>query len=89
MKCAVPVYLSGGGANSDISMQHLWIVTTSETRAQVSLVSVHTTRLTLIESFKATDTDIVTLETVPAISNTDQNEAFVEDTVWMSTEKSE
>ncbi|XP_078337280.1 uncharacterized protein LOC111137059 isoform X3 [Crassostrea virginica] len=89
VKCAVPVYLSGGGANSDISMQHLWVVTTSETRAQVSLVSVHTTRLTLIESFKATDTEIVTVETVPAISTTDQNEAFVEDTVWMSTEKSE
>uniref|UniRef100_A0A8W8JU68 DH domain-containing protein n=1 Tax=Magallana gigas TaxID=29159 RepID=A0A8W8JU68_MAGGI len=89
VKCAVPVYLSGRGSNSDISMQHLWVVTTSETRAQVSLVSVHTTRLTLIESFKAADTEIVTVETVPAISITDQDEAFVEDTVWMSTEKCE
>lgn len=89
VKCAVPVYLSGRGSNSDISMQHLWVVTTSETRAQVSLVSVHTTRLTLIESFKAADTEIVTVETVPAISITDQYEAFVEDTVWMSTEKCE
>ncbi|XP_056013747.1 uncharacterized protein LOC125646134 isoform X6 [Ostrea edulis] len=89
VKCAVPVYLSSRTGNSDISMQHLWVVTTSETRAQVSLVSVHTTRLALIESFKAADTEIVAVETVPAISTTDQDEAFVEDTVWMSTEKSE
>ncbi|XP_062618694.1 rho guanine nucleotide exchange factor 10-like isoform X2 [Saccostrea cucullata] len=89
VKCAVPVYLSDGGGNSDNSLQHLWVVTTSETRAQVSLVSVQTTRLALIESFKAADTEIVTVETVPAISLTEQDEPFVEDTIWMSTEKCE
>ncbi|XP_063410363.1 rho guanine nucleotide exchange factor 10-like protein [Mytilus trossulus] len=88
MKCAVPVYLASHGS-SDIGIQHLWVVMTTDLRTQVALVSVQNTRPSLVESFQACSEEVVAVETVPGYAVKESGDAFMEDTVWMSTVKKE
>ncbi|XP_021375472.1 rho guanine nucleotide exchange factor 10-like isoform X2 [Mizuhopecten yessoensis] len=88
MKCAVPVFLSAPGT-IDIGIQHLWVVMTTEKRTQVALVSTQSTKPALVESFQAMDVEAVAVEMVQGYATVDTEDAFVEDTVWMSTIKSE
>lgn len=84
MRCAVPVYLTTPG-NMDIGIQHLWIVMTKEQKTFVSLVSTQSTKPHLVESFQAIEEEVVAVETVPGFATVDKEDAFMEDTVWMST----
>ncbi|XP_069119605.1 rho guanine nucleotide exchange factor 10-like isoform X2 [Argopecten irradians] len=88
MKCAVPVFLSAPGT-IDIGIQHLWVVMTTEKRTQVALVSTQSTKPALVESFQAMDVEAVAVEMVQGYATVDTDDAFVEDTVWMSTISSE
>ncbi|XP_052082566.1 rho guanine nucleotide exchange factor 10-like isoform X2 [Mytilus californianus] len=88
MKCAIPVYLASHGS-SDIGIQHLWVVMTTDLRTQVALVSVQNTRPSLVESFQACSEEVVAVEIVPGYAVKESGDAFMEDTVWMSTVKKE
>jgi len=88
MKCAVPVYLASHGS-SDIGIQHLWVVMTTDLRTQVALISVQNTCPSLVESFQASNSEVIAVETVPGFATTDSDDSFTEDTVWMSTVKKE
>ncbi|XP_033763685.1 rho guanine nucleotide exchange factor 10-like [Pecten maximus] len=88
MKCAVPVFLSAPGT-IDIGIQHLWVVMTTEKRSHVALVSTQSTKPALVESFQAMDVEAVAVEMVQGYATVDTENAFVEDTVWMSTISSE
>ncbi|XP_060562010.1 rho guanine nucleotide exchange factor 10-like [Ruditapes philippinarum] len=70
-------------------MEHLWICSSNEGHGQVSVVSLHTDKPSLIESFQATKCMIICVETVPGYARVRSKAAFEEDTVWMSTSDSE
>jgi len=88
MRCAVPVFLSATGS-VDIGIQHLWIAMTTKKRTQVALVSTQSTKPALVESFQATDEEVVAIESVEGYATVEHENAYSEDTVWMSTVKSE
>ena len=83
IKCAVRVYFP---TRTDGTTEHLWIWSSSEGQGQVSVVSLHTAKPALTESFQAAKTEVVTAEGVPGYAMvTDNPTAFAEDTVWTST----
>ncbi|XP_064610358.1 rho guanine nucleotide exchange factor 10-like protein [Liolophura sinensis] len=88
VRCAVPVFLSTP-SNIGVGMQHLWVCNTTATRGQVSIVSIHSNRPRVIESYQACDCEIVCVENVPGYSAENDPYSFKMDTVWMVTVKAE
>ncbi|KAL5015085.1 hypothetical protein ScPMuIL_009355 [Solemya velum] len=88
MKCAVPVLIKVRGPNTR-NLQHLWVCTNTETRGQVSIISVLPSKSSLIESFQAANQEITCVETVPGFAMVDNNLAIEEDAVWMATANAE
>ncbi|XP_052821087.1 rho guanine nucleotide exchange factor 10-like protein isoform X2 [Mya arenaria] len=87
IKCGVRVYFP---TRTDGSVEHLWLWSSSEGQGQVSVVSLHTTKPALTESFQGVRSEVVCAESVPGFAvETDLPGAFPEDTVWTSTVDSE
>lgn len=86
MSCGVKVYFP---KKNEGSMEHLWVCSSTEGQGQVSVVSLHTDKPSLIESFQATRCMVICIEYVPGYARVKKKAAFEEDTVWMSTADSE
>ncbi|XP_045162260.2 uncharacterized protein LOC123527069 isoform X2 [Mercenaria mercenaria] len=86
VSCGVKVYFP---RKNEGSMEHLWICSSTEGHGQVSVVSLHTDKPSLIESFQATKCMVICAESVPGYARVKKKAAFEEDTVWMSTTDSE
>ncbi|KAL3862085.1 hypothetical protein ACJMK2_008080 [Sinanodonta woodiana] len=84
IKCTVPVFLPTSG-NEDMGLQHLWVCSSKEDLGQVSIISIHSAKPNLLESFQVTKCEIVCAEMVPGFALVQSERAFAEDTVWMST----
>ncbi|KAK3591043.1 hypothetical protein CHS0354_026057 [Potamilus streckersoni] len=84
IKCTVPVFLPTTG-NEDIGLQHLWVCSSKEDLGQVSIISIHSAKPNLLESFQVTKCEIVCAEMVPGFALVQNERAFAEDAVWMST----
>ncbi|KAL4221100.1 guanine nucleotide exchange factor 10-like protein [Mactra antiquata] len=82
LTCGVKVYFPRKNSGSE---EHLWICSSNEGQGQVSIVSLHTHKPSLIESFQATKCEILCAETVPGFATVANEKAFQDDTVWMST----
>jgi hypothetical protein len=87
----VPVFLPTVPFVSSLGIQHLWVCASNSQRGQVSIVSLHNTRLALTESFKACNCDILCAEVVSGCGQVTNAEKFLfsEDTVWMANVKNE
>ena len=86
IKCAIPVYLP---VSSEGAVEHLWVCSSTESAGQVSLISLHTPKPNLVMSFKATECDIEAVVMVPGYAMAKGLTIFEDDTVWISTAKSE
>ena len=86
IKCAIPVYLP---VSSEGLVEHIWVCSSTESVGQVSLISLHTPKPSLVMSFKATDCEIETVVSVPGFALEKGPAIFEEDSVWISTAKSE
>ncbi|XP_067659618.1 rho guanine nucleotide exchange factor 10-like protein [Haliotis asinina] len=84
MMCAIPVFMTSS-SGTRLSTQHLWVVTTTPTRGQVSIISIHNSKPSLIESFKAADVEVTCTEHVPGYARDVKDYAFAEDCVWLGT----
>ena len=82
MKCAIPVFHSRGR----LGVQYLWICTTTPSRGQVAVVSIHNIKPSLVESFKAADAEISCVELVSGYGDVTEGSVFADDTVWLATE---
>ena len=86
IKCAIPVFLP---VSAEGAVEHLWVCSSTESAGHVSIISVHTPKPNLVMSFKATDCDIEAVAMVPGFAIEKGPSIFEEDTVWISTAKSE
>ena len=91
VKCATPVFIPSVPQVGSLGMQHLWVCTSTPSLGQVSIVSLHSTRPALTESFKVCDSNILCVELVPGCGQETKAGRFLfsEDTVWMSNTHNE
>ena len=91
VKCATPVFIPSVPQVGSLGMQHLWVCTSTQALGQVSIVSLHSIRPALTESFKACNCDILCVEVVPGCGQEMNADRFLfsEDTVWMSNTHNE
>ncbi|XP_041377385.1 rho guanine nucleotide exchange factor 10-like protein [Gigantopelta aegis] len=82
MKCVIPVFHSSG----HLGVQYLWICSTTPTRGQVAIVSIHNIKPSLVESFKAADSAISCTELVLGYGVETEGTMFANDSVWLATE---
>ncbi|KAH9514114.1 Rho guanine nucleotide exchange factor 10 [Bulinus truncatus] len=87
IKCAVSIFMNPENSPFGVGVQHLWVCSSSEKLGQISLLSIHNSKPSLMESFKACSCEITAVELVPGCGNSSSPESylFAEDTVWMST----
>lgn len=71
------------------AVEHLWVCSSSDSAGYVSIISVHTPKPNLVMSFKATDCEIEAVVMVPGFAMEKGPSIFEEDTVWVSTSRSE
>ncbi|XP_071109851.1 rho guanine nucleotide exchange factor 10-like protein [Haliotis cracherodii] len=84
MMCAIPVFMTSS-SGTRLGIQHLWVVTTTPTRGQVSIISIHNSKPSLTESFKAADVEVTCTEHVPGYAKDVKEYAYEEDCVWLGT----
>ena len=70
------------------TVEHLWVCSSTDQLGQVSLVSLHTAKPALVESFQATTSEILCVEMVEGFGDVEDEASFKDDTVWMSTSDS-
>ncbi|CAH1774827.1 unnamed protein product [Owenia fusiformis] len=80
ISCAVPLILPMENSEG-MGVPHMWVCSGDESSGQVSIVSFYTTCPRIVESFKVTDSRIVSAELVPGHDITS-------DTIWMATSDS-
>ncbi|CAG5131752.1 unnamed protein product, partial [Candidula unifasciata] len=86
IRCAVSIFLNPVKSVHGIGIQHLWVCSSTPTHGQVSVLSVHNSKPSLMESFKACSSDILAVELVPGCGEVLKSENFLfpEDSVWLT-----
>ncbi|KAL3862084.1 hypothetical protein ACJMK2_008079 [Sinanodonta woodiana] len=88
MKCAtkviIPVLDTPG-----IGLPHLWVCSATESLGKVSIISLHSGRTNLLESFEACRSDITCAEMIPTSDTVQHELEYSMDTVWMGTADAE
>ncbi|XP_055863526.1 rho guanine nucleotide exchange factor 10-like protein isoform X2 [Biomphalaria glabrata] len=87
IKCAVSIFLNPENSSVGVGVQHLWVCASNDKLGQISLLSIHNSKPSLMESFKACSCEITAVELVPGCGSCSVlgSYLFAEDTVWMST----
>ncbi|KAL3862082.1 hypothetical protein ACJMK2_008077 [Sinanodonta woodiana] len=87
-KCVTQVIMPFSD-NSSMGLPHLWVCSATEGLGNVSIISIHSGRPNLLESFKACKCEILCAEMIPCSAEVHHVLAFSMDTVWMGTVDSE